>query len=124
MGAVDACQSFGKPVAARVSGYVNLASGDEAALLQAVNIGPVVVVVEADQFVFQLYAGGVLSSTSCGQQLDHSVLLVGYGTDSNGVNYWIVKNSWSAQWGEQGYIRIARGKNMCGIAMYMLYPVV
>ncbi|RNF16709.1 cruzipain [Trypanosoma cruzi] len=57
------------------------------------------------------YTGGVM--TSCvSEQLDHGVLLVGYN-DSAAVPYWVIKNSWTTQWGEDGYIRIAKGSNQC-----------
>ena len=45
---------------------------------------------------------------------DHAVVVVGYGTE-NGVDYWLIKNSWGTQWGEKGYMRIKRGVGMCGI---------
>jgi len=86
-----------------------------------VGIGPVSVAIEADKSVFQLYSHGVLDSTSCGTKLDHGVLIVGYGSDS-GKDYYKVKNSWGPNWGEDGFIRIARGKNMCGIADMASYP--
>jgi len=105
-----------------IKSYVDVKKGDENALLQAVAIGPVSVAIEADQLAFQLYSSGILSS-NCGTSLDHGVLTVGYGTES-GVDYWIVKNSWGASWGEKGYIRIARGKGLCGIALQASYPVV
>eukprot|EP00913_Durusdinium_trenchii_P012028 g11300.t1 len=74
---------------------------------KAVAQQPVSVAIEADQEAFQLYKGGILGQ-ECGTKLDHGVLLVGYGTD-NGVDYWKVKNSWGANWGEEGYIRLKRG---------------
>jgi len=104
---------------------VDVTPNDENALLAAVNIGPVSIAIEADQPCFQFYSGGILSDPSCGTQLDHGVLVVGYGTDATtNVNYWIVKNSWGASWGEQGYIRLERGINECGIATEPSYPVV
>merc|ERR1712151_365122 len=84
--------------------------------------GVLAVAIEADQSSFQLYSGGVMTG-SCGTQLDHGVLAVGYGTDS-GKSYWKVKNSWGASWGENGYIRMVRGQNQCGISNQPSYPVV
>jgi len=95
--------------------------GDEEALVSAIAKGPVSVAIEADKSAFQLYKGGVLDSVACGKQLDHGVLAVGYGAD-DGKDYYKVKNSWGATWGEAGYIRLARNKNMCGIAQSASYP--
>jgi cathepsin L len=111
--------------AATLSSFVDVTAGSEAALMAAVNIGPVSIAIEADQQCFQFYSGGILSDPSCGMQLDHGVLVVGYGTDSTtNTPYWIVKNSWGASWGEAGYIRLIRGKNECGVAQEASYPVV
>jgi cathepsin L len=78
--------------AATISSFVDVAAGSETALLAAVNIGPVSVAIEADQQCFQFYSGGILSDPSCGMQLDHGVLAVGYGTDSaTNTPYWIVR---------------------------------
>jgi len=99
-----------------------------AALEAACDEGPVSIAIEADQTAFQQYSGGVLTA-ECGTGLDHGVLLVGYGSD--GANdYWKVKNSWGADWGESGYIRLCRncnanyGKGQCGILMSASYPIV
>jgi len=106
-----------------ITGYTDVDSGDETALKSAVAQQPVSVAIEADKSVFQLYSTGVLDSSACGTNLDHGVLLVGYGTDSDsGKDYWKVKNSWGTTWGESGYIRMARGSNMCGIATQASYP--
>jgi C1A family cysteine protease len=93
----------------------------ENSLGAAVDIEPVSVAIEADQSGFQLYKSGVFSGT-CGKNLDHGVLLVGYGTDT-GKDYWKVKNSWGTSWGEAGYIRMIRNQDECGIANEPSYPV-
>jgi cathepsin L len=87
-------------------------------LMAALNSGPVSVAIEADQFVFQGYSGGVITS-GCGTQLDHGVLAVGYGGVGD-EQYFLVKNSWGASWGDAGYVKIA--PSQCGITMQPSYP--
>ena len=73
---------------------------------------------------FKQYTSGIYSSTICKngpQDVNHAVLAVGYGT-SNGIDYWIIKNSWGTSWGEAGYFKMVRGKNMCGIVNCNSYP--
>jgi len=107
-----------------VTGY-KLVDHSEDALKQAIAQQPVSVAIEADQMVFQHYKSGVLDGSSCGAQLDHAVLAVGYGKTMMGQTYWIVKNSWGTKWGEDGYVRIIRGKDECGILNGPpVYPVV
>lgn len=68
---------------------------------------------------------GVYQERSCSGELNHAVLVVGYGTDKKtGLPYWLVKNSYGTQWGEKGYIRMIRNKNICGIAKFASYPVI
>jgi hypothetical protein len=93
----------------------------ENALGASCDTEPISVAIEADQAGFQMYKSGVFSGT-CGKNLDHGVLLVGYGTD-NGQDYWKVKNSWGTSWGEAGYIRMIRNKDECGIADEPSYPI-
>jgi len=74
--------------------------------------------VEADSD-FQFYSSGILDTTKCGTNLDHAVTAVGYGTEG-GKDYYLVRNSWGASWGENGYIRIAAdkdGSGVCGILL-------
>ncbi len=71
----------------------------------------------------QTYSGGIidLDRSKCNPAgINHACAIVGYGTNENGLDYWIVKNSWGNIWGEGGYFRIARGKGTCGINMYVL----
>jgi len=81
------------------------------------NTGPVAIAMNAA--VLQYYNGGII--TSCySNVVDHGVTLVGYGTSTSGYNYWIIKNSWGAYWGESGYFRIERNYGLCGINTYAL----
>merc|ERR1712048_38121 len=91
-----------------------------AALKAAVAIQPVSVAIEADKMAFQGYTGGVITGSACGTQLDHGVLAVGYGTE-DGVDYFLVRNSWGSSWGESGYVKIGQD-NVCGITQQPSYP--
>lgn len=96
----------------KISGFVSVSANDVNQLAAAVNLKPVSICLDANNF--QLYSGGIFNN--CGNSIDHCVLLVGYTP-----NYWIVKNSWGGSWGERGYIRLARG-NTCGLASHGTYP--
>lgn len=116
-GNCEACE----PVA-KLQGYHDVQSGNETALMEELQLGPVSIAIEADQQSFQFYSEGVFDG-DCGNNLDHGVLLVGYGTDeTSGLDYWIVKNSWGTSWGEKGYIRMVRGKNICGLSLEATRP--
>lgn len=120
------CRYNPATIGAKCTGYVDVRSGDEDALKEAVaTIGPVSVAIDASHVSFQLYDSGVYDEPECSStQLDHGVLAVGYGTDS-GHDYWMVKNSWGLSWGSKGYIMMTRNKhNQCGIATAASYPLV
>merc|ERR1711966_316086 len=108
-----------------VTSFNDVQTDSEPQMMAAVSKGPVSVAIEADQSGFQFYKSGVFSG-ACGTQLDHGVLVVGYGTDS-GKDYWKVKNSWGATWGMEGYLLMAKDTSgstgQCGIAMAPCYPV-
>jgi len=103
----------------KITGYKDV-SHSEASLGTAVDMTPISIAIEADQSGFQLYKNGVFCGT-CGTNLDHGVLAVGYG-DEGTTPYWKVKNSWGTSWGEAGYIRICRNSNKCGLANEPSYP--
>merc|ERR1712196_580992 len=86
--------------------YTNVPANSVEQLKAAIDKQPVAVTIEADKTVFQQYTSGILDSKLCGTSLDHAVAAVGYGTE-NGQEYYIVRNSWGASWGDQGYIKIA-----------------
>jgi cathepsin L len=110
--------------AVEVSTYTNVTADNISQMKAAVAQQPVSVSIEADKLVFQMYKSGVFDSTKCGTTLDHATLVVGYGTDSAGTDYWLMKNSWGASWGEEGYMQLAivDGAGICGIQMGPLYP--
>ncbi|ONK58179.1 uncharacterized protein A4U43_C09F9150 [Asparagus officinalis] len=109
-----------------IDGHEDIPENDEEALMKAVANQPVSVAIEASGSAFQFYSEGVFTG-DCGTELDHGVAVVGYGTTQDGTKYWIVKNSWGADWGENGYIRMERGisvsAGLCGIAMEASYPI-
>jgi len=115
------CKYDASKTAGTVKSYVDVTPNSVDQLKAALAKGPTSVAIEADQFKFQAYTGGVITS-GCGQNLDHGVLAVGYGTE-NGVDYFLVKNSWGASWGVNGYVKIgASSSNVCGILSAASYP--
>ena len=84
--------------------------------------GPVSINVDAMAQLWQPYVTGIVSGC-CNVATDHAVLIVGYGTES-GVDYWIIKNSWGTGWGENGFIRLKRGDNECGLLTQPVLPTV
>eukprot|EP00602_Paraphysomonas_sp_CaronLab_P010422 CAMPEP_0185024026 /NCGR_PEP_ID=MMETSP1103-20130426/6903_1 /TAXON_ID=36769 /ORGANISM="Paraphysomonas bandaiensis, Strain Caron Lab Isolate" /LENGTH=338 /DNA_ID=CAMNT_0027556869 /DNA_START=40 /DNA_END=1056 /DNA_ORIENTATION=+ len=103
-----------------VKSYTDVQTNSDSALMSALVKQPVSVAIQANQPAFQLYKSGVLTGT-CGTNLDHGVLAVGYGTWTDGTDYYKVKNSWSSSWGMDGYVLIERGVSQkggqCGILM-------
>lgn len=107
---------------------VDIMSKNQWQLKEAVSRGPVSVGIQADSPIFRYYSGGIITDITCGTKLNHGVLVVGYG-EEKGQKYWLVKNSWGTDWGEKGYVRIARNDSsndvgVCGIALQASYPSV
>ncbi|XP_072418095.1 procathepsin L-like isoform X2 [Chiloscyllium punctatum] len=120
----DDCRFKPDKIAAKITGCKWVSRG-EAALEQAVReIGPMSVVINASLKSFQHYKGGVYYDENCNGYVTDEVLVVGFGIE-DGMKYWLVKNSWGTDWGEDGYIKIAKDRgNHCGIASVVRYPVV
>lgn len=119
----DLCQYTQPGNAAKVKKVVRW-KGDEVMLQKKVaTVGPISVsiVVEAD---FSRYKQGIYNNPYCGDVPNHEILVVGYGTE-DGHDYWLAKNSWGKDWGDNGYIKMARNKrNQCGIGLGCTYPIV
>ena len=109
----------------KIKKWVDVPQTDDA-LISALNNQPVSVAIEADQRDFQLYKSGVFTG-KCGTTLDHGVLAVGYGEQDN-EQYYLIKNSWSTTWGDEGYIKLGRGsqynngQGQCGLLLQASYP--
>jgi len=116
-------------IVTKIDGFVDVTPNREEDLLNAISLQPVSVAIEADQSIFQFYSSGVMDSLSCGVNLDHAVLIVGWG-ELDGNKYWKVKNSWGSSWGDNGYILIGRSvekqkeEGICGILSLPSYPVI
>lgn len=90
---------------ATINGNQRVPQGDEGALLKAVANQPVALVL--DPSLLQFCKSRIISG-ECGLTLHHAITAVGYGTSKNGTKYWIFKNSWGPNWGENGYVRMQR----------------
>lgn len=100
--------------------------GDEENLKLAIDqFGPVGVSINAGLKSFQFYSSGIFDDPDCVTSPNHAVVIVGYDIDNQtGMDYWIIKNSWSDKWGEAGYMRLIRNKNgICGITSYQFFPL-
>jgi len=84
---------------------------DEGAIYTALQSAPLSICCDAEPW--QYYTGGILAASQCGLSIDHAIQLTGYSPNSGG--YWIVRNSWGASWGENGFIYLQYGQNTCGI---------
>ena len=112
---------------ASINSYQNISSDNETLLKAMVAQQPVSVAIQANLTSFRLYSMGIYSDEECGDELDHGVLIIGYGTQ-NGTDYWLIKNSWGTGWGENGYMKMLRnygnGSGLCGIASIPSIPII
>jgi C1A family cysteine protease len=107
-----------------VTSFVDVTPNSADALKAAINQHPISVAIEADTFTFQAYTSGVINDDSCGTQLDHGVVAVGYDDAAN-PPYYLVRNSWGTSWGDAGHVKIGiqDGAGICGIQQMASYPV-
>lgn len=116
---LNSCR-FKKPdVAAKISSYTQLAMGEDIARDYVGNVGPVAVVIQMCKSL-AYYAGGIFDDPTCGYphlSVNHAALITGYGSE-NGKDFWIVKNSYGTNWGENGFFRVARGKRSIGLGFF------
>ncbi|KAK8602366.1 hypothetical protein V6N13_057999 [Hibiscus sabdariffa] len=120
------CKFSSENVGVKVIDSVNITLGSEDELKHAVAVVRPVSVAFEVVTSFRFYRNGVYTSDTCGNtpmDVNHAVVAVGYGVE-NGVPYWLIKNSWGATWGDNGYFKMEMGKNMCGVATCASYPVV
>ncbi|RXG55064.1 Digestive cysteine proteinase 3 [Armadillidium vulgare] len=123
------CHFSNKTIGATDKGFVEIQTFNEDDLLKAVaTVGPIAVAVQVTDN-FEDYQDGIFYDADCSSynplKLNHGVLVVGYGTTDGGEDYWLVKNSWGADWGMNGYLMMSRGQdNNCGIATMASYPLV
>ena len=107
-----------------LTGYKAIVTGSESDLAaKCASVGPIAIAIDASNWSFQMYSSGIYDEAACSpRNLDHGVGCVGYGTEG-GKAYWIVRNSWGQDWGENGYIRMVKDKNnQCGEATMACYP--
>ncbi|POI26040.1 hypothetical protein CIB84_010208, partial [Bambusicola thoracicus] len=124
IGQDESCMYSPTGKAAKCRGYREIPEGNEKALKRAVaRIGPVSVGIDASLPSFQFYSRGVYYDPSCNaENINHAVLAVGYGAQK-GTKHWIIKNSWGTEWGNKGYVLLARNmNNACGIANLASFP--
>eukprot|EP01003_Olkasia_polycarbonata_P003961 NODE_285_length_1047_cov_62.924850_g243_i0.p1 GENE.NODE_285_length_1047_cov_62.924850_g243_i0~~NODE_285_length_1047_cov_62.924850_g243_i0.p1 ORF type:complete len:252 (+),score=79.01 NODE_285_length_1047_cov_62.924850_g243_i0:24-758(+) len=121
MGNSGTCETHGKATV-KATGHLVLPQNEDQIAAFVAQYGPVSISIFAMTDIWWPYTGGIMEGC-CANQADHAILLVGYGEDA-GKKYWWVKNSWSNTWGEDGYVRMARGSNECGITQAAVFALV
>jgi len=120
------CHFNQSDIGLKIKGWVNVTSGDVDALKVAIaSHGPVSVAIDAAHKSLSFYSSGVYFEENCNNNidgLDHAVLAVGYG-EIAGMKYWLVKNSWSTNWGDDGYVLMSQRDNNCGVATAATYVI-
>lgn len=118
----NSCRYDPTKAVVRVQKFIRGSKDEEELKKLLYTVGPVTVTMNAS--LLKDYKRGIYSPNQCDPNIsNHVVVLIGYGTTSNGVPFWTVKNSWSSRWGEAGFFRIPRGSGACGINRYAVTAV-
>jgi len=118
------CQTLNNTQVAKVTGTLTVNNNETEIQEALITLGPLSIAFHVDDS-FQFWNWNehpIFQEDSCSTEANHAVLLVGYGVDDDGTKYWIVKNSWGEWFAEEGYFKILRGVNMCGIENYVSHP--
>jgi len=122
-GRQGSCRFNRATIGAKINNFKVIPHDQQQLAFYVANQGPISIAVDAT--TWQTYTGGIIRSNSCGKTLDHAVLIVGYGATAGGTPFWIIKNSWTTSWGEQGYIRVSRQPgDICGVDKFPVTAIV
>lgn len=105
--------------------YVTVPFDEVDQMKAAIALKPLNVSIQGSSTVFRAYSSGVFNDSTCGNQHNHATNVVGMGITTDGIEYWVMRNSWGASWGEGGYMRmeIVEGDGQCGVQMWPIYPI-
>jgi len=121
----DTCAFKASSIGAKISNWTFVSKDEGQAAAYLVEHGPLAVAVDAT--IWQFYVGGVIT-VGCGSSLDHGVLIVGYGNETDiwgyQIEYWTIKNSWGADWGDSGFVYIEKGTGCCGVDQYITSSII
>lgn len=112
------CRFNAANIGAKIDNYTMVSENEEQMMAYLHEHGPISIAADAAEW--QFYISGVFEGP-CGTSLDHGILIVGYGTETDmfgTYKYWIVKNSWGTSWGIDGYMHIIRGVGECGLNLF------
>jgi cathepsin L len=115
----------------KVKSFLWAQPGNDSAVMEMLDkYGPMAVAIDASSYAFGVYKSGVYAVATglcSSSNIDHAVLLVGYGIDNStgkSIPYWKIKNQWGTSWGMNGYMLMARNRaNNCGITGYAMFPI-
>jgi len=120
------CRFKPESVGTKISNWTFISQDEDQMASYLVDHGPLAVAVDAE--IWQFYVGNGVITLPCGTDLDHGVLVVGYGeeTDIFGykISYWTIKNSWGESWGDSGYVYIEKGNGKCGVNLYVTSSII